>query len=175
MLRALLELPEDLVLEMMEPPRRSYDPLLIQDPAIYRQNEIIQGDVRKALSKHLIGLRNAKLINLQAIFGPLLQPFIPSIPIQEVADALVSSFGHLFCSPPFNSLQPLLQSHNLSKMIFLLLAQLFSTMGGLLCLLNGFPFQLSLLGRHLPCHLKVRKHLRSASVHLERRLEPSAK
>ncbi|KAK3008139.1 hypothetical protein RJ639_014927 [Escallonia herrerae] len=36
MLRALLGLPEDLVLEMMEPPRRSYDPLLIQDPAIYR-------------------------------------------------------------------------------------------------------------------------------------------
>ncbi|KAK3030154.1 hypothetical protein RJ639_037675 [Escallonia herrerae] len=36
MLRALPGLPEDLVLEMMEPPRRSYDPLLIQDPAIYR-------------------------------------------------------------------------------------------------------------------------------------------
>ncbi|KAK3017834.1 hypothetical protein RJ639_003205 [Escallonia herrerae] len=35
MLRALPGLPEDLVLEMMEPPRRSYDPLLIQDPAIY--------------------------------------------------------------------------------------------------------------------------------------------
>ncbi|KAK2992042.1 hypothetical protein RJ640_002940 [Escallonia rubra] len=38
MLRALPGLPEDLVLEMMEPPRRSYDPLLIQDPAIYRLN-----------------------------------------------------------------------------------------------------------------------------------------
>ncbi|KAK3042527.1 hypothetical protein RJ639_000251 [Escallonia herrerae] len=36
MLRALPGLPEDLVLEMMEPSRRSYDPLLIQDPAIYR-------------------------------------------------------------------------------------------------------------------------------------------
>ncbi|KAK3016632.1 hypothetical protein RJ639_006021 [Escallonia herrerae] len=36
MLRALPGLPKDLVLEMMEPPRRSYDPLLIQDPAIYR-------------------------------------------------------------------------------------------------------------------------------------------
>ncbi|KAK2979875.1 hypothetical protein RJ640_024376 [Escallonia rubra] len=36
MLRALPGLPEDPVLQMMEPPRRSYDPLLIQDPAIYR-------------------------------------------------------------------------------------------------------------------------------------------
>ncbi|KAK3001235.1 hypothetical protein RJ639_021254 [Escallonia herrerae] len=36
MLRTMPGLPEDLVLEMMEPPRRSYDPLLIQDPAIYR-------------------------------------------------------------------------------------------------------------------------------------------
>ncbi|KAK2976877.1 hypothetical protein RJ640_012004 [Escallonia rubra] len=131
--------------------------LAAQEVAI-RQNEIIQGDIRKALSKHLIGLCKAKLINLQAILGPLLQPFIPSVPIQEVADALVSSFGHLFCSPPFNSLNPLLQSRDLSKMISLLLAQLFSTMGGLLCLLYGFPLQLSLIGCHLPCHLKARKH-----------------
>ncbi|KAK2985198.1 hypothetical protein RJ640_010487 [Escallonia rubra] len=38
---ALPGLPEDLVHEMMEPPRRSYDPLLIQDPAIYRLNEAV--------------------------------------------------------------------------------------------------------------------------------------
>ncbi|KAK3037060.1 hypothetical protein RJ639_031777 [Escallonia herrerae] len=35
MLRAALPgLPENLALEMTEPPRRSYDPLLIQDPTI---------------------------------------------------------------------------------------------------------------------------------------------
>ncbi|KAK3001371.1 hypothetical protein RJ639_022153 [Escallonia herrerae] len=45
MLRALPELPEDLVLEMMEPPRRSYDPLLIQDPAIYRRQMQAQGSL----------------------------------------------------------------------------------------------------------------------------------
>ncbi|KAK3012861.1 hypothetical protein RJ639_010260 [Escallonia herrerae] len=38
MLRALPGLPEDLVLEMMEPPRRSFDPFLIEDPAIYRRH-----------------------------------------------------------------------------------------------------------------------------------------
>ncbi|KAK3039414.1 hypothetical protein RJ639_027663 [Escallonia herrerae] len=40
MLRALPGLPKDSVLEMMEPPRRSYDPLLIQDPAIYRRHSV---------------------------------------------------------------------------------------------------------------------------------------
>ncbi|KAK3002231.1 hypothetical protein RJ639_021708 [Escallonia herrerae] len=40
MLRALPRLPECPVLEMMEPPRRSYDPLLIQDPAIYRRHSV---------------------------------------------------------------------------------------------------------------------------------------
>ncbi|KAK2983378.1 hypothetical protein RJ640_016002 [Escallonia rubra] len=125
------------------------------------QNDVIQADVSKELRKHLLSFHQAKLFHLQAIFGPLLQPFIPRIPIQEIADALFSSFGHLFCSPSFYSLQYLLQSRNLCKMIFLMLAQLFSTMGGLLCLLNCFPRQLSLLGRHLPCHLKARKHLRS--------------
>ncbi|KAK3007965.1 hypothetical protein RJ639_014053 [Escallonia herrerae] len=140
-----------------------------------RQNEVIQGDIRKALNKHLIGLRKTKLINLKAIVGPLLQPLIPSVSIQEVADALVTSLGHLFCCLPLDSLQPLLQSRNLSKMICLLLAQLFSTMRSFLCLLNSFPLLLSLVCCHLPRHLKARKHLRSASIHLERRLKPSAK
>ncbi|KAL4190479.1 hypothetical protein AMTRI_Chr07g75850 [Amborella trichopoda] len=38
---ALPQLPEDLVQEMMKPPMRSYDPNLIQDPAIYRFNEAV--------------------------------------------------------------------------------------------------------------------------------------
>lgn len=34
---ALPDLPENLIVEMMTPPLRSYDPHLIQDPTIYRQ------------------------------------------------------------------------------------------------------------------------------------------
>lgn len=35
---ALRGLPDDLVLEMMKPPMRSYDPNLIQEPTVYRYN-----------------------------------------------------------------------------------------------------------------------------------------
>ncbi|XP_059632320.1 cyanate hydratase [Cornus florida] len=38
---ALPDLPEELLEEMMKPPMRSYDPNLIQEPAIYRLNEAI--------------------------------------------------------------------------------------------------------------------------------------
>ncbi|KAK3033969.1 hypothetical protein RJ639_034133 [Escallonia herrerae] len=130
----------------------------------FHENEILQGDVRKALSKHLLGLCKAKVIDLKAIFGALLQPFVSRISIQEVADALVSRFGYLFCRFPLDSLQPLLQSRNLSKIIFLSITQLFSMMSSFLRLLKGIPLLLSFLCGHLPCHLKARKHLRSASI-----------
>lgn len=35
---ALPDLPDELVLEMMRPPLRSYDPNLIQDPTVYRSH-----------------------------------------------------------------------------------------------------------------------------------------
>lgn len=38
---ALPNLPENLIVEMMTPPLRSYDPHLIQDPTIYRLNEAV--------------------------------------------------------------------------------------------------------------------------------------
>ncbi|GLT76880.1 hypothetical protein SLA2020_485140 [Shorea laevis] len=38
---ALPELSEELVLEMMKPPMRSYHPNLIQEPAVYRLNEAV--------------------------------------------------------------------------------------------------------------------------------------
>lgn len=38
---ALPELTEELMSEMMKPPFRSYDPNLIQEPAIYRLNEAV--------------------------------------------------------------------------------------------------------------------------------------
>ncbi|XP_050371965.1 cyanate hydratase [Argentina anserina] len=38
---ALPDLAEDLIVEMMSPPLRSYDPQLIQDPTIYRLNEAV--------------------------------------------------------------------------------------------------------------------------------------
>ncbi|XP_058094762.1 cyanate hydratase [Magnolia sinica] len=38
---ALPELSEDLIAEMMKPPMRSYDPHIIQEPAIYRLNEAV--------------------------------------------------------------------------------------------------------------------------------------
>lgn len=38
---ALPELPDELIQEMMKPPYRSYDPSIIQDPAIYRLNEAV--------------------------------------------------------------------------------------------------------------------------------------
>lgn len=38
---ALPDLPENLIVEMMTPPLRSYDPHLIQDPTIYRLNEAV--------------------------------------------------------------------------------------------------------------------------------------
>jgi len=38
---ALPELTDELVREMMEPPIRSYDPQLIQDPLVYRLNEAV--------------------------------------------------------------------------------------------------------------------------------------
>ncbi|KAK3006990.1 hypothetical protein RJ639_017098 [Escallonia herrerae] len=132
-----------------------------------RENEVIQEDIRKALSKHLLGLRKTKLVNLKAVIRTFLEPFVPNVSIQEVADALVTSLGYLFCCLPLDSLQPLLQSRNLSKMVCLLLAQLFNTMRSFLCLLNSFSLLLSLICCHLPRHLKARKHLRSASVHLE--------
>ncbi|CAN6486203.1 unnamed protein product [Victoria cruziana] len=38
---AVPEIPDDLVDEMMKPPMRSYDPSLIQEPAVYRLNEAV--------------------------------------------------------------------------------------------------------------------------------------
>ncbi|KAK7243092.1 hypothetical protein RIF29_37877 [Crotalaria pallida] len=38
---ALPDLPEELLLQMMKPPLRSYDPNLIQDPTVYRLNEAV--------------------------------------------------------------------------------------------------------------------------------------
>lgn len=38
---ALPELTDDLIVEMMKPPLRSYDPNIIQDPTIYRLNEAV--------------------------------------------------------------------------------------------------------------------------------------
>ncbi|KAK2965837.1 hypothetical protein RJ640_003557 [Escallonia rubra] len=132
-----------------------------------RHNKVIQGDVWEALNKHLLGLREAHLIDLQPIIRSLLQPFFLSISIKEVADALVSSLLHLFYHLPLCLFQSLLQSLNLSKVICFLLAQLFSTMGDFLCLLNGIPLLLSLLGCHLPRHPKTRQHFRPARPFLE--------
>ncbi|KAK3022886.1 hypothetical protein RJ639_045976 [Escallonia herrerae] len=80
-----------------------------------RQNEVIQGDIRKALGEHLLGLREAKLINLKVVIRTLFEPFIPSIPIKEVADALITSLLHLFCHSHLCPFQPHLQSLNLCK------------------------------------------------------------
>ncbi|KAK3024630.1 hypothetical protein RJ639_043254 [Escallonia herrerae] len=60
MLRALPGLPEDLVLEMMEPPRRSYDPLLIQDPAIYRWRSTTLGNVELLLVTLDVGCKSSQ-------------------------------------------------------------------------------------------------------------------
>ncbi|XWS39153.1 hypothetical protein CRYUN_Cryun18bG0025700 [Craigia yunnanensis] len=38
---ALPDLPEELLYEMMKPPLRSYDPNLIQEPTVYRLNEVV--------------------------------------------------------------------------------------------------------------------------------------
>ncbi|KAK4270711.1 hypothetical protein QN277_019486 [Acacia crassicarpa] len=38
---ALPDLPDDLVHEMMKPPKRSFDPHLIQEPTVYRLNEAV--------------------------------------------------------------------------------------------------------------------------------------
>ncbi|KAH7856598.1 hypothetical protein Vadar_003358 [Vaccinium darrowii] len=38
---ALPQLPEELIQEMMQPPWRSYDPNLIQEPTVYRLNEAV--------------------------------------------------------------------------------------------------------------------------------------
>ncbi|KAK8636895.1 hypothetical protein V6N13_064330 [Hibiscus sabdariffa] len=38
---ALSDLPEELLHEMMQPPLRSYDPNLIQEPIVYRLNEAV--------------------------------------------------------------------------------------------------------------------------------------
>ncbi|KAK2975123.1 hypothetical protein RJ640_024698 [Escallonia rubra] len=64
----------------------------------------------------------------------------------------------------------LISSRDPGKMIGLLPAQLFSTMGSFLCLLNSFILLLSLIRCHLPRHLKARKHLRPASCPYEHTL-----
>ncbi|XP_019449957.1 PREDICTED: cyanate hydratase [Lupinus angustifolius] len=38
---ALPDLPEELLIQMVKPPLRSYDPNLIQDPTVYRLNEAV--------------------------------------------------------------------------------------------------------------------------------------
>ncbi|KAK3026884.1 hypothetical protein RJ639_042011 [Escallonia herrerae] len=80
-----------------------------------RQNEVIQGDIRKALDEHLLRLREAKLVNLKAVIRTILEPFIPNISIKEVTDALITSLLHLLCRSPLCPFQPPLQSLDLCK------------------------------------------------------------
>ncbi|KAK3042417.1 hypothetical protein RJ639_000141 [Escallonia herrerae] len=74
MLRALPGLPEDLVLEMMEPPRRSYDPLLIQDPAIYRWRSTTLGNI----------LPNSLYNNLTPFVGPKRDLMAPLGTVEQI-------------------------------------------------------------------------------------------
>ncbi|KAK3012486.1 hypothetical protein RJ639_007937 [Escallonia herrerae] len=59
----------------------------------------------------------ARRLNLKAVIHALLEPFIPSIPIKKVADALITSLLHLFCHSPFCPFQYPLQSLDLCKIL----------------------------------------------------------